>query len=176
MWHSLGPTPDPCRHGPSLIKMMPPTHSSSRATCKPRAEWAQPTGSKRENPWARDLGNRQKSEAPAVTPGAPPAPGLLAGHGRRFGEGAPPLRPHPHAQAPTHSISSLHVHVPLPTHACEKGFHQITKCAHPFPLGPQCITHGIRRYHGRNIHFAPRPDQTASPPGGQARQVCIPHF
>ena len=106
------------------------------ASDKPRAEWVQPTGRGEGTPslvgdvWARIWGTGKISEA--VTP----APGPL----RPTGDGWE-LR-----SARAHTPQ--HLHVPLPTHACEKGFHQITKCAHPFPLGPQCITHGIRRYHG----------------------------
>ena len=135
MWHSLGPTLGPLSTRPFSDKKDAPDPQFV-ASDKPRAEWVQPTGrgegtlSLVGDVWARIWGTGKISEA--VTP----APGPL----RHTGDGWE-LR-----SARAHTPQ--HLHVPLPTHACEKGFHQITKCAHPFPLGPQCITHGIRRYHG----------------------------
>lgn len=159
MWHSLGPTPDPCQHGPSLIKKMPPTHSSSRATNHGRSGSSQRAEGRGPLPWWAVFGRGSGEQAKFLKLSLQLQ--VRCGPRATVGSSAPPAPTH-------HSISTSHFPPTLAKRVFTKSPNALTR------------SHLVRNvlhmaYDGTTAEYPLRAAtrQTASRPGGQ---VCIPNF
>jgi len=156
MWHPLSPARDPCQPRPFRDKRFL-AHSFVETELL-HCRGGPATGA---GPLRPSLDEREPTQTPASPDTLMPRRGDLGNRRKKNSS-------EQQGSSSTFWVESLrvetdqarrsarrpqHLHVPPSHPRLRKGFSP--ESAHPFPLGPQCITHGILQY----IHIASRPDR-----------------